>query len=79
VSPPIPLAGELLDTLIGPWVEAIGTDALRISLLAANAGQGMLTAELQQSIHAAIVTQMLAKRRIDALAANAIFDAWPAR
>jgi hypothetical protein len=71
---PIPIqhAGELLDNLIGPWVEVVGKDALRISPLAANAGHGMLTDETQQAIHAAIAIQMLAKRRIDATDADGI-------
>ncbi|WP_396604521.1 hypothetical protein ACFLEY_03860 [Bradyrhizobium sp. YCK136] len=70
--PPIPRAGELLDSLIGPWVEVTGKDVLRVSPLAANAGQGMLTSEVRQSIHAAIAIQMLAKRRINATDANGI-------
>jgi hypothetical protein len=72
VPPPIQRAGELLDSLIGPWIEVVGKDAFRISPLAANAGQGMLTGEAQQAIHAAIAMQMLAKRRIDATEANGI-------
>jgi hypothetical protein len=69
---PIQRAGELLDSLIGPWIEVVGKDALRVSPLAANAGQGMLTGEAQQAIHAAIAIQMLAKRRIDATDASGI-------
>lgn len=70
--PPIQRAGELLDSLIGPWVEVIGKDTFRVSPLAANAGQGMLTAEAQQAIHATIAIQMLANRRIDATDASGI-------
>jgi hypothetical protein len=66
VSPPIQRAGELLDNLVGPWVEAVSRDAFRVSPLAAKSGQGMLTNEAQQAIHAAIAIQMLAKRRISA-------------
>jgi hypothetical protein len=72
IPPPIPRAGELLDSLIGPWVEVIGKDMFRVSPLATNAGQGMLTAEARQVINAAIAVQMLAKRRIDAMDANGI-------
>src|ERR1700722_15917787 len=64
VSPPIPRTGELLDGLIGPWVEIVGKDILRVSPLATNAGSGMLTGEIQQTIHAAIAIQMLSTRRI---------------
>jgi hypothetical protein len=70
--PPIQRAGELLDSLSGSWLEAVGKDSFRVSPLAANAGQGMLTAEAQQAIHAAIAIQMLVKRRIDAAEANGI-------
>ena len=72
VPPPISRAGELLDSLIGPWVEVVGKDTLRVSPLAANAGQGMLTGETQQTIHAAIAIQMLATRRIVATDASGI-------
>jgi hypothetical protein len=70
--PPIQRAGELLDSLIGSWLEVVGKDSFRVSPLAANAGQGMLTAEAQQAIHGAIAIEMLAKRRIDATDANGI-------
>jgi len=69
---PIQRAGELLDSLIGSWLEVVGKDSFRVSPLAANAGQGMLTAEVQQAIHGAIAIQMLVKRRIGATEANGI-------
>jgi len=70
--PPIQRAGELLDSLIGSWLEVVGKDSFRVSPLAANAGRGMLTAEAQQAIHAAIAIQMLVKGRINATDANGI-------
>ena len=70
VLPPIQRAGELLDSLVGPWVEVVGKDAFRISPLAANAGRGMLTQEAQETMHGTIAIQMLAKRRINATDAN---------
>jgi ATPase family associated with various cellular activities (AAA) len=72
LPPPIQRAGELIDDLIGSWVEVLGKNALRVSPLAANAGQGMLTGEAQRAIHSSIAIQMLAKRRIDANEANGI-------
>jgi hypothetical protein len=72
VPPPISRAGELLDSLIGPWIEVVDKDTLRVSPLAANAGQGMLTAEAQQAVHAAIAIQMLVNRRIVAADASRI-------
>jgi hypothetical protein len=70
--PPLRRGGELLDSLIGPWLEVVGKDTFRVSPLAVNAGQGMLTAEAQQAIHAVIAVQMLVKRRITASDANGI-------
>jgi hypothetical protein len=70
--PSIQRAGELFDSLSGSWLEVVGKHTFRVSPLAANAGQGMLTAEAQQAIHAAIAIQMLAKRCIDATDANGI-------
>lgn len=70
--PPIQRAGELLDSLVGSWLEVVGKDSFRVSPLASNAGQGMLTAQAQQSIHATIAVQMLVKGHIDASDGNAI-------
>ena len=72
VPPPLQRPGELLDSLIGPWIETVGTGGLRVSPLAAHAGQGMLTNEGQQVIHAAIARQMLQKRSVSATEANGI-------
>jgi hypothetical protein len=72
VPPPLQSPGELIDNLIGPWIEKVDTESLRVSPLAANAGRGMLTNEAQQSIHATIALQMLEKRRINATEANGV-------
>ena len=62
--------GELLDSLVGSWLEVSARNSFRVSPLAANAGQGMLTAEAQQAIHAAIANSDACERRIDATDAN---------
>jgi hypothetical protein len=72
VQPPIQRAGELLDNLVGPWIEVVGKDALRVSPLAANAGTDMLAEGARQKIHVAISRQMLSKRTISAGDANSI-------
>ncbi len=72
VPPPLHRPGELLDSLIGPWIETVGLEGLRVSPLAAHAGRGMLTHEDQVVIHAAIARQMLQKRSISATEANGI-------
>jgi hypothetical protein len=72
LSPPTAKSGELLDELIGPWIETVGTNAFRVSPLALNAGHGMLNASEQTDIHEAVAVQKLANRRIDASDANSI-------
>jgi hypothetical protein len=72
IPPPLQRAGELLDRLVGPGIEDVGNEGLRVSPLAANAGRGMLTSEEQEAIHAAIALQMLRKSSISATEANGI-------
>ena len=72
LSPPTAKSGELLDELIGPWIETVGTNAFRVSPLALNAGHGMLNASEQTDIHEAVAVQKLANHRIDASDANSI-------
>ena len=72
LSPAIVGAGERLDELVGPWIEAVGTGQYRVSPLASNAGQGALTADEQRSVHNLIATRLLARRKIDASDANMI-------
>ena len=59
LSPSIQNPGELLDELIGPWIEGVGQNMFRISPLAGNAGEGMLTFEQRQPVHELIAEEML--------------------
>jgi hypothetical protein len=70
--PPVPRPGEVLDELIGPWVETVGKNSFLVSPLAFNAGQGMLNAEEQRVVHELIARQKLSNKRIDASDANSI-------
>lgn len=72
LSPPLQHPGEMLDELIGPWIEGVGQNMFRVSPLAGNAGQGMLTAEQRQPVHELIAEEMLARGTIDASDANTI-------
>jgi hypothetical protein len=72
LPPLVPRPGEILDELIGPWVEAVGKNSFRVSPLAFNAGQGMLNAEEQRVVHELIARQKLSHKRIDASDANSI-------
>ncbi|WLC19331.1 ATP-binding protein [Bradyrhizobium diazoefficiens] len=72
VPPPIQRSGELLDALIGAWIETVGKEGLRVSPLAANAGRGMFTDNEQEAIHATIARQMVQQSSIKAVDANGI-------
>lgn len=72
LPPPISQAGECIDELVGPWIEAVGNDLYRVSPLASNFGRETLTADEQRQIHEAIAVQMLSTRKIYANDANTI-------
>ncbi|WP_298242044.1 hypothetical protein [uncultured Bradyrhizobium sp.] len=72
LEPRVPHAGEELDRLVGPWIEVVAPGQYRVSPLATNAGQGMLTAIEQTDVHALIVDRLLARRVIDPFGANMI-------
>jgi hypothetical protein len=72
VPPSISQAGEALDLLVGPWIEAIGPERYRVSPLAGGAGRSQLPPDEQTRIHAAIAVQMLTGGTIDANEADRI-------
>ena len=72
IPPQISRSGECLDQLIGPWIEAIGRDVFRVSPLASNFGQEMLSPDDQRRIHKTIAVQMVSHGAIDAKDINSI-------
>lgn len=70
--PPIQGAGENLDILIGPWLEALGRNSYRVSPLAAQSGSGMISEPEQRLIHSAIATQFMKSGSINASDVDAI-------
>ncbi len=66
VSPAVSQAGECLDQLVGPWLEAVGGDAFRVSPLARSFGPEMLSPDEQRRIHGTIAVQMFGKGTIEA-------------
>jgi hypothetical protein len=66
VLPTITPAGEALDALIGPWVEATGRDSYRISPLAGQSGKDMLLPEQQRVIHGAIASDFMSGSSVNA-------------
>ncbi|MGJ3702667.1 AAA family ATPase [Variovorax sp. AFSI2.2] len=51
VAPPIALAGENLEQLIGPWIDELGANRLRISPLMDGAGEEALGTAEQKAVH----------------------------
>ena len=66
ISPSVSQAGECLDQLVGPWIEAVGRDAFRVSPLARSFGPEMLLPDEQRHIHETIAVQMLREGTINA-------------
>ena len=72
VAPSLSKVGECMDQLVGPWIEILGEDLCRVSPLVANFGRENLPLDEQQRIHAAIATEMLERRTVDASDIDAI-------
>ena len=77
LRPSILQAGECLDQLIGPWLEAMGNGLFRISPLVSGAGAKMLSAGEKKCIHQTIAIHKLGDGKvnihdIDAILAHAI-------
>ena len=72
ISPEVSRAGECMDLLVGPWIEASGKDRYRISPLASGIGREMLTLEEQKRIHKTIVEECFKQGEIDAFDVNTI-------
>ena len=72
LPPPVSQAGESMDQLVGPWIEAVGKDLYRVSPLASSFGRETLSPDERMQIHETIAVQMLSKRKIDASDADAI-------
>lgn len=51
VEPSLPLPGELLNSLIGPWIDEVGGGRLRVSPLVRGAGAEDLSAKEQRATH----------------------------
>ena len=72
LSPVISAAGERLNELVGPWLEAVGRGHYRVSPLASNAGRQSLTTNDQRAVHKLIATNLLERGSIDASDANMV-------
>ena len=66
IPPPVSQAGECLEQLVGPWIEAVGRDAFRVSPLASSSGRKMLPPNEQRRIHDTIAVHMLGEGTVNA-------------
>ena len=65
IPPSVSQAGECLDQLVGPWLEAVGRDVFRVSPLAGSFGSEMLSSDEQRHIHETIAVHMLGEGTIN--------------
>ncbi|WP_343654156.1 hypothetical protein [Paraburkholderia caribensis] len=72
VVPQIDMAGEQLDTLVGPWIDMVGGSLLRNSPLIAQIGRDMLSTDEQTSVRVTAVKRLMAGNRLDVHQADAI-------
>jgi hypothetical protein len=65
----VPLAlsnpGELLDLLIGPWIDRLGNDQFQLSPLLSGIGSAQLNKADQRGVHAAIAGALIQNNTID--------------
>ena len=61
VDPLIGSPGEVLDILLGPWVEVTANDCFRVSPLVSSAGIQTLSKPVQMEIHKRIVDHLIAR------------------
>ncbi len=68
----MPRAGECMDQLVGPWIEAGRKGRYRISPLVSGIGREMLTLEEQKRIHKTIAEEYFKQGNIDAFDVDTI-------
>lgn len=73
LKPSIGNPGELLDLLIGPWIEQYSREQLRVSPLLANAGDESLGLDEQVAVNRAIAEAYTRDATLDIAKANVIF------
>jgi hypothetical protein len=73
IAPQVDMPGERLDTLVGPWIDALGKGQLRNSPLVANTGRETLVPQEQSSVHRVAVEQLTLGNSLDVRQANAAF------
>lgn len=74
VEPELAMPGELLNSLLGPWIDELGRDRLRVSPLVGNAGAEDLSQKEQLATHAHAARWLApADQSVEATIVNALF------
>ncbi len=73
LAPEVNQPGVQLDSLIGPWIEQVVRDQLRMSPLLQNAGREVLAPADNQMVHRAAAEHIVAGRSIDVDKADVAF------
>jgi hypothetical protein len=64
LPPPVVLPGDVFDSLVGPWIEALGNNTYRVSPLLSGAGNQALSESEQTAVHTAIAFGFIRRRTI---------------
>ncbi|MGU3422633.1 hypothetical protein [Methylobacterium sp. D54C] len=70
LSPQVPLAGMVLDRLVGPWIEPLRRDRLRVSPLLEGAASEVLSESERRAIHRCVAERILGRRTLSVLDAE---------
>jgi len=73
IEPQIHSAGEHLDTLIGPWIDKLGSGLLRVSPLIANAGENTLLPTEQVAVHRVLAESLFETGKLDVTTVDDLF------
>lgn len=63
--PPVPLPGEVFDSLVGPWIERIGQNKFKISPLLSGAANSVLPNDEVLKVHEIIASTIINRRGLD--------------
>ena len=72
ISPVVPLPGECIDQLIGPWIEDSGENRYRVSPLVSGIGREILALDEQRRIHKLIALEYFRLGEVDAHDINSV-------
>jgi tetratricopeptide (TPR) repeat protein len=72
-DPAITFAGEIFDTVVGPWFQQVALGYYRISPLLSKAGEQVLSREEIKRLHADIASALLAERALTPSELSAVF------